>query len=106
MDESKSSGSSKKEGLSGTNTEKEHLVEGADSSIVADSMLDSDLPSLDASGIAEYIRFDCCPRYFKLRFEGDEESCCKWPEAFKPLSPLLYGAGKELENKENSRAKR
>ena len=31
------------------------------------------LPSLDASGIAEYIRFDCCPRYFKLRFEDSEE---------------------------------
>ncbi len=58
-----------------------------------------DLPSLDASGIAEYIRFDCCPRYFKLRFEGDEESSHRWPEAFKPLSPLLYGAGKELEEK-------
>jgi hypothetical protein len=58
-----------------------------------------DLPSLDASGIAEYIRFDSCPRYFKLRFEGDEESSHKWPEAFKPLSPLLYGAGKELEDK-------
>ena len=58
----------------------------------------SSLPSLDASGIAEYIRFDCCPRYFKLRFEGDEEEKKrKWPEAFKPLSPLLYGAGRELE---------
>ncbi|NLE05372.1 MAG: AAA family ATPase, partial [Crenarchaeota archaeon] len=62
-------------------------------------LADSDLPSLDASGIAEYIRFDCCPRYFKLRFEGDEEKGCKWPEAFKPLSPLLYEAGKELEVK-------
>ena len=58
-----------------------------------------DLPALHASGIAEYIRFDCCPRYFKLRFEGDEESSHRWPEAFKPLSPLLYGAGKELEAK-------
>ena len=58
-----------------------------------------ELPSLDASGIAEYIRFDCCPRYFKLRFEGNEEKSHKWPEAFKPLSPLLYGAGKELEDK-------
>jgi CRISPR/Cas system-associated exonuclease Cas4 (RecB family) len=59
-----------------------------------------DLPSLDASGIAEYIRFDCCPRYFKLKFgpEGKaEEKSRKWPEAFKPLSPLLYGAGRELE---------
>ena len=57
------------------------------------------LPSLDASGLAEFIRFDCCPRYFKLRFEGKEESCHKWPEAFKPLSPLLYGAGKKIEEK-------
>ncbi len=71
--------------------------ESKDGSIKPESI--SDLPSLDASGIAEYIRFDCCPRYFKLRFEGDEESSRKWPEAFKPLSPLLYGAGKELEVK-------
>ena len=63
------------------------------------------LPSLDASGLAEFIRFDCCPRYFKLRFEGDEESCFKWPEAFKPLSPLLYGAGKELEKEKVQRLK-
>jgi AAA domain len=57
----------------------------------------SKMPSLDASGIAEYIRFDCCPRFFKLKFEGDEESDRKWPEAFKPLSPLLYGSGRDLE---------
>ena len=58
------------------------------------------LPSLDASGIAEYIRFDCCPRYFKLRFEDNEERDRKWPEAFhKPLSPLLFSAGKQLEEK-------
>ena len=57
------------------------------------------LPSLDASGIAEYVRFDCCPRYFKLRFDGDdEEKSRKWIEAFKqPINPLLFGAGKELE---------
>ena len=58
------------------------------------------MPSLDASGIAEYIRFDCCPRYFKLRFEDTEEKKRKWPEAFhKPLSPLLFSAGKQLEEK-------
>lgn len=58
------------------------------------------LPSLDASGIAEYIRFDCCPRYFKLRFEDSEQKKRKWPEAFhKPLSPLLFTAGKQLEEK-------
>ncbi len=57
----------------------------------------SDLPSLDASGIAEYIRFDCCPRFFKLKFEGKELKKRAWPEAFKPISPLLYGVGKALE---------
>ena len=57
-----------------------------------------DPPFLDASGIAEFIRFDCCPRYFKLKFDKEnEENSRKWPEAFKPLSPLLYGAGRELE---------
>lgn len=59
-----------------------------------------DLPSLDASGIAEYIRFDGCPRYFKLRFEDQDEKKKQWPEAFhKPLSPLLFTAGKQLEEK-------
>ncbi len=56
--------------------------------------------SLTASGIAEYIRFNCCPRFFKLKLDDDEEAeSRKWPEAFKPISPLLYGAGKELEAK-------
>ena len=59
-----------------------------------------DLPPLDASGIAEYIRFDGCPRYFKLRFEEKDEKKITWPEAFhKPLSPLLFTAGKQLEEK-------
>ena len=30
--------------------------------------------TLAASGIAEYIRFNCCPRFFKLRLEGDDEA--------------------------------
>ncbi|TFH24633.1 DEAD/DEAH box helicase, partial [Candidatus Bathyarchaeota archaeon] len=56
--------------------------------------------SLTASGIAEYIRFNCCPRFFKLKLDDDDEADSrKWPEAFKPISPLLYGAGKELEAK-------
>jgi hypothetical protein len=55
--------------------------------------------SLTASGIAEYIRFNCCPRFFKLKFEGKEVKNRNWPEAFKPISPLLYGAGKSLEEK-------
>ena len=55
--------------------------------------------SLTASGIAEYIRFNCCPRFFKLKFEGKELKKRVWPEAFKPISPLLYGTGKALEEK-------
>jgi hypothetical protein len=55
--------------------------------------------SLTASGIAEYIRFNCCPRFFKLTFDGKEIQKRKWPEAFKPLSPLLFGAGKTFEEK-------
>ena len=55
--------------------------------------------SLTASGIAEYIRFNCCPRFFKLRLKDDEEiENPKWP-IFKPISPLLYGVGKNLEEK-------
>ena len=27
---------------------------------------------LTASGIAEYIRFNCCPRFFKLRLDEDD----------------------------------
>ena len=59
-------------------------------------------PMLAASGIAEYIRFNCCPRFFKLKFEGKEVKNRRWPEAFKPISPLLYGAGKALEEKKVS----
>ncbi len=54
---------------------------------------------LTASGIAEYIRFNCCPRFFKLKFEGKEVRKRTWHEAFKPISPLLYGTGKALEEK-------
>ncbi len=64
-----------------------------------------DPPTLDASGIAEYIRFNCCPRFFKLKFEGKEAKSRQWPEAFKPISPLLYGAGKALEEKKVSELK-
>jgi predicted RecB family nuclease len=31
--------------------------------------------------------------------DDEEADSRKWPEAFKPISPLLYGAGKELEAK-------
>ncbi len=58
--------------------------------------------SLTASGIAEYIRFNCCPRFFKLTFEGKEIKKRKWPEAFKQLNPLLSGAGKKFEAKKIS----
>jgi hypothetical protein len=62
--------------------------------------------SLTASGIAEYIRFNCCPRFFKLKLDDDEEAeSRRWPEAFKPISPLLYGAGKALEAKKVSELK-
>src|SRR3989304_6943464 len=61
--------------------------------------------SLTASGIAEYIRFNCCPRFFKLRLQDDEETNGrKWP-TFKPISPLLYGVGKTLEEKKVSELK-
>jgi hypothetical protein len=62
--------------------------------------------SLTASGIAEYIRFNCCPRFFKLRLQDDdnETESRKWPK-FKPISPLLYGVGKALEEKKVSELK-
>ena len=66
---------------------------------ISDPDDDSGDDSLTASGIAEYIRFNCCPRFFKLKFEGKEIKKRRWLEAFKPISPLLYGAGKNLEEK-------
>ena len=63
------------------------------------------LPVLSASGIAEYIRFNCCPRFFKLKFGAVEIRNRKWIEAFTPISPLLYGAGKALEEKKISELK-
>jgi hypothetical protein len=61
--------------------------------------------SLTASGIAEYIRFNCCPRFFKLKFEGKEVKKRSWPEAFKPASSLLYETGKLFEAKKISELK-
>ena len=63
------------------------------------------LPSLDASGLAEFIRFDCCPRFFKLKIDRAKEKSRRWHEAFKPISPLLYGVGKKLEEKKVSELK-
>jgi AAA domain/PD-(D/E)XK nuclease superfamily len=58
--------------------------------------------SLTASGIAEYIRFNCCPRFFKLRLQDDDETQSRKWSTFKPISPLLYGVGKTLEEKKVS----
>ena len=66
---------------------------------------DQDGEFLTASGIAEYIRFNCCPRFFKLKTAGKEVKKRKWPEAFKPASSLLYGAGKLFEAKKISEIK-
>jgi hypothetical protein len=56
--------------------------------------------ALTATAIAEYIRFNCCPHFFKLKVDGKAiEKSRRWPEAFKPISPLLYGVGKALEEK-------
>ncbi|MCL1978332.1 MAG: AAA domain-containing protein [Candidatus Bathyarchaeota archaeon] len=74
----------------------------ADFSYLDDEAENQNGNSLTASGIAEYIRFNCCPRFFKLKFEGKELKKRKWPEAFKPISPLLYGAGKLFEAKKIS----
>ena len=84
--------------------DKEYRVDRDDIEFSIDTSFgnEEELPSLDASGIAEFIRFDCCPRYFKLKFEGSVESGRKWLEAFKPISPLLYGAGKALEERKVS----
>lgn len=54
---------------------------------------DSDEPNdgtLSATTIAQYIRFNCCPRFFKLRL--DRYPC-------PPISPLLSQEGNKLEEK-------
>ncbi|MCW4005660.1 MAG: AAA domain-containing protein [Candidatus Bathyarchaeota archaeon] len=56
-----------------------------------------ELPTLAASGIAEYIRFNCCPRFFKLKLDKTDEHSRNWQKAFKPVSPLLFSTGKALE---------
>ena len=77
----------------------EFSVEFSTSNDDADEEADEPEGTLTASGIAEYIRFNCCPRFFKLKFEAKEVKKRVWPEAFKPISPLLYGVGKALEEK-------
>ncbi len=53
---------------------------------------------LTASGIAEYIRFNCCPRFFKLKLDSKDKNS-RWKNQFKPVNPLLFTAGKALEEK-------
>jgi len=67
---------------------------------------DQNSDSLTASGIAEYIRFNCCPRFFKLKI-ADKAAVKKrkWPEAFNPTSSLLYETGKLFETEKISELK-
>jgi len=82
-------------------------VSGYDSAVGFSSLYSEDIVegggrggrSLTASGIAEYIRFNCCPRFFKLTFDGKDIQKRRWPEAFKPLTPVLFGVGKSFEDK-------
>ncbi len=72
--------------------------EDEDINLFPDDEKDSD-HTLTATGIAEYIRFNCCPRFFKLKIDRAKEKSRRWHEAFKPISPLLYSVGKKLEEK-------
>lgn len=54
--------------------------------------------TIDPSGIGEIVKHGGCPRYAKLRYEGDDEETDRnWKEAFQPLSPLLSSEGTEFE---------
>ncbi len=57
------------------------------------------LKSLSATAIAQYIRFNCCPRFFKLKIDHSKQKGNLWPKSFRPTSPLLFGVGKKLEEK-------
>jgi hypothetical protein len=63
---------------------------------------DQDSRCLTATAIAEYIRFNCCPRFFKLKNDDKGENSRKWHEPFKLISPLLAAVGKKLEEKKVS----
>jgi hypothetical protein len=76
-----------------------------DFSYVDEEDEDQNSGSLTASGIAEYIRFNCCPRFFKLKIAGKEVKKRKWPEAFKPANSLLFSVGKFFEAKKISELK-
>jgi hypothetical protein len=55
--------------------------------------------SLSATTIAQFIRFNCCPRFFKLKIDRPKENTDSWPRWFKLMNPLLCGVGKRLEEK-------
>ncbi len=62
-------------------------MSGEDFSIELPDEEDDYEGGLTASGIAEYIRFNCCPRFFKLKFEGKEVKKRVWP---KPSNPSAH----------------
>jgi DEAD/DEAH box helicase. len=53
--------------------------------------------SLTATTIAQFIRFNCCPRFFKLKIDPSEENTGNWYRPFRPTSFLLYGVGETIE---------
>ena len=53
--------------------------------------------SLSATTIAQYIRFNCCPRFFKLKIDHSKANTGGWYRTFRPTSSLLYGVGEKLE---------
>jgi hypothetical protein len=54
---------------------------------------------LTASGIAEYIRFKCCPRFFKLKFEGKESANAPGPKPSNPSARCFTAPAKRLKRK-------
>lgn len=50
------------------------------------------------SELGEYIKYKRCPRYAKLRNDGEaEEEAREWKEAFKTLNPMLSEEGQRFE---------
>ncbi|MFZ1396822.1 MAG: PD-(D/E)XK nuclease family protein, partial [Candidatus Promineifilaceae bacterium] len=62
-------------------------------------MSSPDLPTLSVTSLSQYVRYNNCDRYLRLRLRPDEERQMRqrWGITIQPLTPLLREAGLDFE---------
>jgi hypothetical protein len=61
--------------------------------------LPSPAPTLSVTSLSQYVRYNNCDRFLRLRLRPDEERTLrkKWDLTIQPLTPLLREQGLEFE---------